>query len=399
MKNIFIIHAHWNNRGDEAANRALIDELLLDKNNHLPLQINSNKLYEIENLEKQGVSVLHNRFPKMRDSLEVAMIYLTKGKICLTKQGKDFVCALKSSDIVVHAPGGPSIGDIYLNAEIPYLYRLLLAKRLGKPYFIYAPSMGPFQNKVRNVFRKYLLKNACSITLREAISASYLKQLIPDIRAEVTLDSAFQHPIDIDKNREILNSYSDLSNFISKHERLIGITITDLQWNPLYAGNLSIKNNIYNSFMDFITYLNEKGYGVVFIPQLFGAAHDYDYMKQFSSEHSYVMNDTYDCYFQQYIISKMMAVVGMRYHSNIFSCKMKTPFISVSYEQKMKGFMEKIECTNYCIDIKDLSADELINKFNNMLLHYREYKDLLSNINQSLIDESRKTTELLRSKL
>ena len=151
--------------------------------------------------------------------------------------------------------------------------------------------------------------------------------------------------------------------------------------------------------MDFITYLNEKGYGVVFIPQLFGAAHDYDYMKQFSSEHSYVMNDTYDCYFQQYIISKMMAVVGMRYHSNIFSCKMKTPFISVSYEQKMKGFMEKIECTNYCIDIKDLSADELINKFNNMLLHYREYKDLLSNINQSLIDESRKTTELLRSKL
>ena len=28
MKYIYIIHAHWNNRGDEAAVRALTDELL-----------------------------------------------------------------------------------------------------------------------------------------------------------------------------------------------------------------------------------------------------------------------------------------------------------------------------------------------------------------------------------
>ena len=29
-----------------------------------------------------------------------------------------------------------------------------------------------------------------------------------------------------------------------------------------------------------------------------------------------------DTYFQQYVIGKLYAVVGMRYHSNIFSAKM-----------------------------------------------------------------------------
>ena len=41
------------------------------------------------------------------------------------------------------------------------------------------------------------------------------------------------------------------------------------------------------------------------------------------------MDDMHDCYFQQYIISLIKAVVGMRYHSNIFSAKMGTPFVSV----------------------------------------------------------------------
>lgn len=33
MKHILIIHAHWNNRGDEAAVRAIIDELMKRKSN------------------------------------------------------------------------------------------------------------------------------------------------------------------------------------------------------------------------------------------------------------------------------------------------------------------------------------------------------------------------------
>ena len=43
------------------------------------------------------------------------------------------------------------------------------------------------------------------------------------------------------------------------------------------------------------------------------------------------------------------AIIGMRYHSNIFSAKAGTPFISISYEQKMAGFMNKMNLEKYCI--------------------------------------------------
>ena len=38
---------------------------------------------------------------------------------------------------------------------------------------------------------------------------------------------------------------------------------------------------------------------------------------------------------------------------------MGTPFVSVAYEQKMKGFMKKIQQEKYCIDISDLSFELL----------------------------------------
>lgn len=397
MKKIFILNAHWNNRGDEAANLALIDELTLDENNYISLQINSNVLYETEKLKQQGIKVLNSRFPKMRDTIEILLMYISKGKICISSQGKEFMNALKSADIVVHAPGGPSIGDIYIKSEIPYLYRLFLARRLGKKYFFYAPSMGPFINKKRNLFRKKILKDACGITLRESISLGYLKQLLPEAKCEVTLDSAFQHPVEMLKNVALYEEYEELKEFLKYHKKVIGITITDLQWNPLYSGNKVIKENIRKTFTVFINDLNKKGYGVVFIPQLFGAANDYSYMKSFSTEKTYVMADTYDSYFQQFAISKMEAVVGMRYHSNIFSCKMCVPFISISYEQKMKGFMKKINCDKYCIDIENLSGETLINIFDNMMLDYDNYKKLLVNINPLLINEAKRTTEILLS--
>lgn len=67
-------------------------------------------------------------------------------------------------------------------------------------------------------------------------------------------------------------------------------------------------------------------------------------------------------------------LMSMRYHSNIFSAKMGTPFISISYEQKMKGFMEKMNLAEYCIDLKTLSKDTIENRFEQLVNHYDEYK-------------------------
>ena len=396
MTNYLIINMHWYNRGDEAANRALIDELRIrDDGCKINVQIASEYKASEVNLG-DGVEVLQSRFPEKKDLLEYLLIYITKGKVAYTTEGKNFSDKFQNADIIVHAPGGPSIGEVYRFAERPYLLRLLFAKHLKKKYVFFAPSMGPFRNKKRNIIRKYILDNASLITLRESVSAGYLKSLLPNCKYEVTLDSAFQHPVDMQYNKQIYETYGQLKKFINSHEKVIGITITDLMWNPKYLNNYNMKAVINDSFKKFIDYLLEEKYGVIFIPQLFGADNDKDYMTKFSiNNHCFVMEDTYDCYFQQYVISRLHVVVGMRYHSNIFACKMKIPFLSVVYEQKMKGFMEDNNLTCYCIDVDNLSSSLLIEKFELIEKDYLKYKGDLEKINSKLVIKSRRTTDLL----
>lgn len=392
---IVIINCHWDNRGDEAAIRAMIDELRV-KYPSADIYV-QRALGEFGSFpENEHVKVLPP-FPiggKKRRIQEQISIE-TKGKINLTSGAKAFYKAINGADIVLHAPGGPSIGDIYMPQETIKLRRLLAVKKAGVPYAFYAPSMGPFKNAERNPVRKEILEGASLICLREDISAKMVKEFVPLTNPIVTLDSAFQHDIDINENEKKFNEYTELRDFVGNGQNVIGITITDLQWNSLYKGDGKTKENIRETFTEFIKKITGVGYKVLFIPQLFSEANDYVYMKSFAIQNCYVMSDKYDCYFQQFIISKIKAAVGMRYHSNIFSAKMGTPFVSVSYEQKMQGFMKKAGLLEYCLPISELSANSLSNKFEGMMSNYDEYKSLLAIKKAEFKKESSKTTELV----
>ena len=398
MKKIFIIDAHWNNRGDEAAIRAMIDELkILFPDVEINIEILFNeKLYQFP-YEDKKINALEYKFPRKSTLLDYFIIYISNGKLAFSKEGKEFINILKQSDLVIHAPGGPSIGEIYKKAEIEYLLRLLLVKRQKKDLAFYAPSMGPFgKGKFTNYFRRKILNYAKLLCVREPISKGYLEKLNLKNDIKVTLDSAFQHEISNDENFNILNKDTELKKFLTSNKKIIGITITDLAWNPKYQSNTKLRDNINETFKKFINEVTNSGYSIIFIPQLFGESNDLNYMKSFANDKCFVLSDKYDCYFQQFIISKLYAVVGMRYHSNIFSAKMCTPFVSVAYEQKMTGFMNKINLNEYCLDIKELSYDNLKKYFEKLEENYIQYKKELENLHEQLRKESYQTTEYIK---
>lgn len=392
--NFFIVNVHWDNRGDEAAIRSMLMELLiLSKSNTVSIQRAIGKFGYFPKQEKVS---LVNEFPKSgkKGVIEYYLALLTNGKILLSKESKDFYRALKRSDLVLHAPGGPSIGDIYLNQETTKLRRLRLVIRAKKKLMFYAPSMGPFENEGRNKTRRYILNHADKIVLREAISKGYLEKLGINKEAIITLDSAFQYDFPVAPYVEQFNEYRELSDFVKHCDgKVLGMTVTDLLWNSKYK-NSGTDRIIRESFTVFIDWLIADGWGIVFIPQLFGNGNDFAYMESFVKQGCMVVDDKYDCFFQQYVISKMNAVIGMRYHSNIFSAKMATPFISVSYEQKMSGFMDKAGISEYCLDINDLSYDSLKSKFEKMICSYDEYKALLVAKKSKFKAEAYQTTRI-----
>lgn len=394
--NIFIYGANWYNRGDESAIRAMIDEIRLVYAD-AEFKIHFNNAENAE-LPYNDIEQIPNFIPVYsKNKFKVALYYLaikSLGKINLLnkdykyKIGK-FVETINWADIIVYAPGGPMVGDLY-GAKFIFDQLDMIASS-GKPYIFYAPSMGPF-NKNKRVVKK-ILKNTELLCFREAISQDYFKTLDIDRESYVTLDSAFQHPIDTEYYSKVLDEYTELKEFIGDGKNVIGITVTDLLWHSNYKSP-SFDGVIKNVFSQFIDYVTDKGYKVLFIPQLFGESNDRDYMKSFENENCFTVSDKYDCYFQQYLISKLYAVVGMRYHSNIFSAKMGTPFISVSYEQKMQGFMNKAGIGDYCIPIKELSYDILKDRFEHLLENYDSYKSKLNIDKEKFRKESYKTTEM-----
>ena len=65
-----------------------------------------------------------------------------RGKIVVGRLYTQLINEVKSADIVLHAPGGPSIGDVYYDAEPGYLYFYKLLCAMKVPYMFFAPSMG-----------------------------------------------------------------------------------------------------------------------------------------------------------------------------------------------------------------------------------------------------------------
>ena len=388
----FIIHAHWNNRGDEAAIKAMIDQLLIEGID-VSIQILSNDVQQLNYSDKVYLIPV---YPRFRNIPEMILGIISHGKIVWSDAGKAFFQELNKCHIIIHAPGGPSIGDIYLFPEILYLLRFLAAIRFKKVIFVYAPSMGPFHHSMRNRIRKFILKRVNCITLREDISKHFLDELLPENQAVTTLDSAFQNEIDNKRNEQILEKYAELKNFIENDEKIIGMTITDLQWHPVYGKDKTIAMKIDNEMRIVIEKITARGFKILFIPQLFGEQNDMQYMCKFMNQDCLVMSDQYDAYFQQYIIGRMYALIGMRYHSNIFSAKMCVPFISISYEQKMKGFANKIGYEDYCVDISKLNANVVLDRFDHLQENYNSIKSKLNLICPQLKNEAYLTTRILK---
>lgn len=393
--NILVIHAHTANRGDEAAVKAMVDELLT-KYPEAKITIALNGVTPYPNMPQQVELI--DRFPKVHNRIaqvEFVLAHLTAGKCVFTKAGKKFMNTLKSADLVIHAPGGPSIGDIYRGVEFFYLWTLDIVKKNNIPYMFYAPSMGPFKDRKKNIDRKKILLGAERVIVRDPISLQYVNDFVPEVRAIQTLDSALQHDVDLELNQNKLVRYTELTDFMSKHSRCIGITITELDWHPSYKDNEHVKK-IPTVFKEFIKKRINEGYGIIFIPQLYGTSNDTVTMSKYMySEDCFMVAanvDTYDSYFQQFLIGKLYAVVGMRYHSNIFSAKMGTPFISISYEQKMKGFIKSVGLDEYCIDINNLEAKELEDRYNMLVDNYEEYKDRLKSLHCTMKEKSYETT-------
>lgn len=382
MINITIVNAHWNNRGDESALRALLEGL--------------QQAYEscrITIIFKDGKSVAW--FPEMdgvdyfpakftAEQWDIWLSAITGGYIGKNDLLKKTIKTLKRSDLIIYSPGGSVINDrFFWSKQMEYLVPFICARFYRIPLFIAAPSIGPFDAERPNRMRRWLLKTPRITCVREAISKRYLKEINIERNVHVTMDLAFMNDIDKIANEKRLNDYTELKQFLDSHDKVVGITITDFRWHIKLRNDRELFARIEEAFHKFIERLEAKGCGVLLIPQLFGNENDHDYLKGYCEGSAFLMDDNMDTYFQQHVISRLYAVIGLRYHSNIFAAKMGTPFIAVVYEEKMQGFLELARLEDYSVKLAEISCENLDERFSKL---EQDFETISHNLRNNISD-------------
>ncbi len=378
---IVFANVHWSNHGDEAALAAIVKQVKqVKKDAQVLLLVKDAQEIRDDIMKNLGVEWESNKF--LPHYFDYIVQLLTRGKCGRNPQMKRFFEIMNSADYILYAPGGSVICDrFWWRKQLEYLAPFFCAKFYKKPMMVVAPSMGPFdtQYRMRNHIRKSAFQGADCFLLREKNSYDNLAAIKAERGVQVTVDSAFCADIDKAEQKKLLEQDLSLQSFLNQHQSVVGITITDLSWNVKFKSKSNLDSQIAQAMSGFIRHLRAHHVGVLLIPQLFSNQNDTDLLKQYVIDAgTYILDERYPADFQQYVISSIDMVIGMRYHSNIFAAKMGIPFLPIVYEEKMDYFIKDTCIERYKVDVESISEEALIQKYQLILAETEQYCDKLS---------------------
>ena len=369
---IVIVNQHTCNRGDEAAGRAVIDSLLKE----FP-ECTIDVLYRFTGIyppiDKDNERVHHypefkyiyDKNKKLQYYTEIIWNFLLGILRCkngfIGPSGKIYKL-IANADIVVNAPTGPNIGDIYKDKF--YMMNLIFAELAGKKTFMYGSSVGPFNTPWVKKWAKFLFERMSYICVREDVSLEYLKELnLKNKNVTSSLDAAIQRDISTDNAIELYQNAGFDLNKIN-----VGITPLAYPWYPKEIRNEETQEKIEENIVKVINEITKNNdTNVFFFPQLFSlidndeiGKNDMPIIKSIISkvdkpEYCFILPNDYDSDVQQSMISKLDYFIGMRYHSIIFSIKMGIPVVGICYEHKASGFLGKVGLKELIINLEDFT--------------------------------------------
>jgi polysaccharide pyruvyl transferase CsaB len=297
------------------------------------------------------------------------------------------------SDLVILGGGGlfqdhhkMNIADLFSQSgygTVSYAIVPLIAKMHNKPVFYFAQGIGPLFSRESRSFVHFASQLADFITVRDLESEVLLKELcISDDKILLTADPAIKLKLASEEsvNRIFIKETIPFSdNYVCVSVRSwIDKSIED-----------SYKKAIAKALDKFV---EQKNIYFLFVPFQIHEYGDDDYvvskeiiemMKNKSK--CYVLENVYDPTETAKIVSKSLFVIGMRYHSILLSINSHTPFIAISYDQKVTSLVKETGLSGYCLDFNSIDPEILLDKLESILDESSSFKSILKNTHETLV--------------
>lgn len=356
--NILILNQHTNNFGDDAAGIALVYQVL----DAFP-DADIDMVYSW-NAERNTIPVNHPRLTHHLDiSLTLSVKELFKAMVqvigrrlsarFLIKGAIGEIAKLaRRSEIVFVSPCGANIG-IY--KDWLFLARIMIAVAEGVSPIFHLNTVGKSNSFIFNMLARFALRRS-RVFVREKASLLYLRNL--GIAAERGVDTAFSLP----------EAPPSVQGAALPANYLTFIPTEFSNWHVHYR-----QSNIDAEIMERVctgiaSFCRDEALKVVLLPHLNGSLRESELLVKYRDrltscgmeESSVVIAENVEnvFHYEQYIRASEL-VLSMRYHGVIFAAKNSRPFISLSYENKMKEVCDYTGMSDCHVDIKEICSVDI----------------------------------------
>lgn len=250
---------------------------------------------------------------------------------------------------------------------IYYLGVIKAAMKRGMKVMLYSNGIGPLENEVNRKRVKRVIDKVDLITLRDSDAYEELKKLgITSPETVVTADPVFGMDIsDPEYGRRLLERF----NVPKDAKRVMGVSVrrsrnTDADFESAIAAMCDYAAEKYGCYTVFVPMQTIRDEGI-----------SRSIMAKMKSKSS-IIDIHLDVYDMISATASMDLFVGMRLHSLIYATTGQVPLIGISYDPKIKSFMEYTGQA-LCADVDETDAQKACELVDLCMENYDDIKSKL----------------------
>lgn len=304
------------------------------------------------------ITVLSNSPDETKNNYGVNAVYRNSFKKVLN--------AIKNTDVLISG-GGSLIQDKTSSRSLWYYLAIIaFALIFRKKVFIIGQGIGPIEHKYNRWLTAVILRRINRITVRDEDSKLFLEKL--NIKKNVVLAADPVVNLDSCDNDHLKDILAKEDINCEKY-----MVICTREWENTELSRVELAKAI-----DKIS--EEYGYKAVFLPFYYKKdEEESEKVANYLKTPYKIIRGKYDPKEILGIIKNSNLLIGVRLHSLIFALVAIVPFIGISYDPKIDGFLKSVGMKVFKID--KFSSDELVNYAEYILEHKEE---IVKNLNEHL---------------
>jgi polysaccharide pyruvyl transferase WcaK-like protein len=261
----------------------------------------------------------------------------------------------------------------------PKCFEILLAKKFGKPVFVGAQTMGPFEKGnwcsfFGKLFVRLALNRVDALTVREFYSERLLRNIGVEVNAKVVPDDSFNVapvPKDVAVNL-LLKENLDIQKVRECGKLVVGVSLR--AWSMV-----SERKKLRARLLRGLQALSREGkFHFVFIPthasrhlpRVIQVAEEI-ITRKIGEENCTFVRQPYTWREIKAFFGLMDVVIAVSFHSAVFSLSMNVPTLGLYegeyYRMKMQGIFDLVGLSKFAMDAAKADFAEILSRFKELL--------------------------------